>query len=83
MLISIETHITCDFQGGVQRPYPHSGSSHGTVRPCVRLTCNSISFYILPKRDSSYCALLMYDLVHDCETVNGFCEQLSAYGNYA
>ena len=30
MLISIETHITCDFSGGrgVQSPYPPSGSSH-------------------------------------------------------
>ena len=30
MLISIETHITCDFPGGgVQTPYPPSGSAHG------------------------------------------------------
>ena len=28
MLISIETHITCDFQGVVQTPYPHTGSAH-------------------------------------------------------
>ena len=30
LLISIETHITCDFPGGgVWTPYPHSGSAHG------------------------------------------------------
>ena len=29
MLISIETHITCDFPGGgVRTPYPPSGSAH-------------------------------------------------------
>ena len=29
VLISIETHITCDFTGeGVQNPYPPSGSAH-------------------------------------------------------
>ena len=29
MLISIETHITCDFPGGgVWPPYPPSGSAH-------------------------------------------------------
>ena len=29
MLISIETHITCDFPGGGGRtPYPPSGSAH-------------------------------------------------------
>ena len=29
MLISIETHITCDFPGGgVWTPYPPSGSAH-------------------------------------------------------
>ena len=28
MLISIETHITCDFRGGVRTPYPPSGSAH-------------------------------------------------------
>ena len=27
-LISIETHITCDFPGGVRTPYPPSGSAH-------------------------------------------------------
>ena len=31
MLISIETHITCDFPGGGgPDPYPPSGSSHAT-----------------------------------------------------
>ena len=31
MLISIETHITCDFPGGgVRNPLSHSGSTHGT-----------------------------------------------------
>ena len=29
MLISIKTHITCDFQGGSGPPIPHSGSAHG------------------------------------------------------
>ena len=29
MLISIETHITCDFQGGSGPPITHSGSAHG------------------------------------------------------
>ena len=29
VLISIETHITCDFTGeGVRNPYPPSGSAH-------------------------------------------------------
>ena len=28
MLISIETHITCDFPGGFRTAYPHSGSPH-------------------------------------------------------
>ena len=31
MLISVETHITCDFPeggGGVRTPYPPSGSTH-------------------------------------------------------
>ena len=29
MLVSIETHITCDFPGGrVRNPYPPSGSAH-------------------------------------------------------
>ena len=28
MLLSIETHITCDFPGGVRTPYPPSGSPH-------------------------------------------------------
>ena len=27
VLISIETHITCDFPGGVKTPYPPSGSA--------------------------------------------------------
>ena len=27
-----EMHITCDFQGGGQDPYPPSGSAHGHVR---------------------------------------------------
>ena len=27
MLISIETHITCDFPGGVRTPFPPSGSA--------------------------------------------------------
>ena len=30
MLISIETHMTCDFPG-VWTPYPHSGSAHDLV----------------------------------------------------
>ena len=30
MLISIETHMTCDFPG-VRTPYPHSGSAHDLV----------------------------------------------------
>ena len=30
MLISIETHMTCDFPG-VLTPYPHSGSAHDLV----------------------------------------------------
>ena len=30
MLISIETHITCDFPGGGPDPYAPSGSSHAT-----------------------------------------------------
>ena len=31
MLISIETHITCDFPGGrVWIPYPPSGSAHAS-----------------------------------------------------
>ena len=32
LLISIETHITCDFPGGgggIWTPYPPSGSAHG------------------------------------------------------
>ena len=28
MLISIETHITCDLSGGIRSPYPPSGSAH-------------------------------------------------------
>ena len=28
MLISIETHINCDFPGGIRTPYPPSGSAH-------------------------------------------------------
>ena len=36
MLISIETHITCDFPGvGGRTPYPPSGFAHGHVR-CYR-----------------------------------------------
>ena len=31
MLISIETHITCDFPGEVQTPYPPSGSAHVVI----------------------------------------------------
>ena len=27
-MFSIETHITCDFRGGVRTPYPPSGSAH-------------------------------------------------------
>ena len=30
MLISIETHITCDLPGGVRTPYPPSGSAYAT-----------------------------------------------------
>ena len=30
MLISIETHIACDFPGVVWTPYPPSGSANGT-----------------------------------------------------
>ena len=31
MLISIETHITCDFPGGIQTPYSSSGSAHARL----------------------------------------------------
>ena len=34
MLISIETHITCNFPGGSGPPIPPSGSAHGDVFPC-------------------------------------------------
>ena len=29
LLISIETHTSCDFPGGIRTPYPPSGSAHG------------------------------------------------------
>ena len=33
-MLSIETHITCDFPGrGVRTPYPPSGSAHGILTP--------------------------------------------------
>ena len=28
MLISIESHLTCDFPGGLRIPYPPSGFTH-------------------------------------------------------
>ena len=42
MLISIETHITCDFPGGGGAdPYLPSGSTHGHVRSYRHLRiCN-------------------------------------------
>ena len=37
MLISIETHITCDFAGGgVWTPVPSSGSAHGSYLLSVK-----------------------------------------------
>ena len=46
MLISIETHITCDFPGRVQSPYPPSGSAHGLflMVPWVGLPCVIVVF---------------------------------------
>ena len=38
MLISIETHITCDFPGGVQAPYPPSRSAHVCTPIIYRIT---------------------------------------------
>ena len=38
MLISIVTHITCDFQGGrVLTPYPSSGSAYATTVESTQL----------------------------------------------
>ena len=43
MLISIETHITCDFPGGVQTPYPPSESSHAISQLIILISKENIS----------------------------------------
>ena len=43
MLISLETHITCDFSGGGGwTPYPPSGSTHGKIGKGSYITITSL-----------------------------------------
>ena len=41
--ISIETHITCDFPGGVLTPYPPSGSAHAILQLIFLISKEPIS----------------------------------------
>ena len=42
-VISIETHITCDFPGGGRTPYPPSGSAHAISELIFLISKGNIS----------------------------------------
>ena len=42
-VISIETHITCDFPGGGRTPYPPSGSAHAISQLIFLISKGNIS----------------------------------------
>ena len=56
MLISMETHITCDFPGGSRPTMPPSGYAHGLiVGKLYLITCVNYPFYFHGYAIMGYC----------------------------
>ena len=59
MLISIETHITCDFQvggGEVRTPYPPSGSAHA-AHLCLEILQQQFEFTCISLPNKTFVSL--------------------------